>query len=301
MNESVESDALVMPSSSGRPVAGLLAADGELVVLRHEAELVDHLVDQELGVADLLDLHPAHHLPDDHLDVLVVDVDALQAVDLLDLVHQVALQLLLAADAQDVVRVDRAVHQRLAGPHALRLLHVDVGAARQLVLALLAVVARHEDLAVLLGDVAVLHDAVDLGDDGRLLRTARLEQLDHARQTARDVLGLGGLARDLGQHVAGRDLAAVLHHQVGAGRQQVLAAVLPFSSLISMRGCFFSSGDSMMTSADMPVFSSTCSCTVWPSMHVLEGDRAALFGEDRERVRVPLDQQLALLDLRRRP
>jgi hypothetical protein len=29
--------------------------------------------------------------------------------------------------------------------------------------------------------------------------------------------------------------------------------------------CFFSSGDSMMTWADMPVFSSTCSCTVWPS------------------------------------
>ena len=64
---------------------------------------------------DLLDLHPAHHLADDHLDVLVVDVHALQPVDLLDLVDQVALQLLLAAHAQDVVRVDRAVHQRLAG------------------------------------------------------------------------------------------------------------------------------------------------------------------------------------------
>ena len=33
-----------------------------------------------------------------------------------------------------------------------------------------------------------------------------------------------------------------------------------------MRGCFFSSGDSMMTSADIPVFSSTCSWTVWPSI-----------------------------------
>jgi len=42
--------------------------------------------------------------------------------------------------------------------------------------------------------------------------------------------------------------------------------VLPLSSLISTRGCFFSSGDSMMTSAAMPVFSSTCSCTVCPSM-----------------------------------
>ncbi len=44
-----------------------------------------------------------------------------------------------------------------------------------------------------------------------------------------------------------------------------LRTTLPFASRTSMRGCFFSSGDSMMTSADMPVFSSTCSCTVWPS------------------------------------
>ena len=33
-----------------------------------------------------------------------------------------------------------------------------------------------------------------------------------------------------------------------------------------MRGCFFSSEVSMMTDADIPVFSSTCSWTVWPSM-----------------------------------
>jgi hypothetical protein len=136
MNESVESDALVMPRSRGRPVAALLALR-HLVVLGAEAELVHHLVDQELGVPHVLDLHPAHHLPDDHLDVLVVDVDALEAVDLLDLVHQVALQLLLAPDLQDVVGVDGAVHERLAGLHPLRFLHVDVGAAGQLVLALL--------------------------------------------------------------------------------------------------------------------------------------------------------------------
>ena len=78
---------------------------------------------------------------DDDLDVLVVDVDALQPVDLLDLVDQVALQLLLAEHAQDVVRVARAVHQRLARAHALAFLHVDVHAARQRVLARLAVVA----------------------------------------------------------------------------------------------------------------------------------------------------------------
>jgi len=62
--------------------------------------------------AHVLDLHPAHHLPDNHFNVLVGDVDALQTVDFLDLVHQVRLQFFFAEDGQDVVRVERAIHQR---------------------------------------------------------------------------------------------------------------------------------------------------------------------------------------------
>ena len=118
--------------------------------------------EQELGVADVFDLHPAHHLADDHFEVLVVDVHALQPVDFLDFVHQVLLQFLFAEHGQNVVRVARTVHQRLAGLDALAFLHVDVNAARQRVFALLAVVADDVDLALALGDFAELHRAIDL-------------------------------------------------------------------------------------------------------------------------------------------
>ena len=47
-------------------------------------------------------------------------------------------------------------------------------------------------------------------DDRVLLGLAGLEELGHARQTAGDVLGLGGLARDLGDDVAGVDGVAVV-------------------------------------------------------------------------------------------
>ena len=73
------------------------------------------------------------------LDVLVVDADALQAVDLLDLVDEPGGELLLALDAQDVVRVRRAVLQRLAGAHAVARLHLDVLALGDQVLARLVV------------------------------------------------------------------------------------------------------------------------------------------------------------------
>ena len=145
----------MIPSSSGRPMAGWPPGRDHPLVLLLEPEPVDLLVDQEIGVADLLDLHAAHHLAHDDLDVLVVDRDVLRAVDLLDLVDEVALQLLLAEDREDVVRVDRSVDQRIAGPHPLALLDVDVRVARDQVLARLAVVARDDDLAHALVDRAV--------------------------------------------------------------------------------------------------------------------------------------------------
>ena len=142
MNDSVESDALVMPSSSGRPVAGLPPWHDDALVFLAEAELVDLLFEQERGIAHVFDLHPAHHLANDHFDVLVVDVHALQPVDFLDFVHQVSLQFLLPEHGQNVVRVERAVHQRFAGLHALAFLHVDVNAARHRVFLLRAVVGH---------------------------------------------------------------------------------------------------------------------------------------------------------------
>ena len=117
MNDSVESDALVMPSSSGSPWAGLLPLRHHALVLLLEHVLLDLLVDEEVGVAHVDDADAAQHLPHDRLDVLVVDLHALESVDLLHLVDQVLGQRLLAEHLEDVVRVGRAVHQRLAGPH----------------------------------------------------------------------------------------------------------------------------------------------------------------------------------------
>ena len=51
----------------------------------------------------------------------------------------------------------------------------------------------HGDLDEALGADAEADDALDLGDDGGVLGLAGLEELGHARQAARDVLGLGDL------------------------------------------------------------------------------------------------------------
>ena len=55
------------------------------------AESIDLFFHKKVGVADILDLNPAKHLADDDLDVLVVDIDALQAINFLDLVDEIIL------------------------------------------------------------------------------------------------------------------------------------------------------------------------------------------------------------------
>ena len=71
-------------------------------------------------------MHAAQHLANDHLDVLVVDLHALQAVDVLHFVDDVAREFLGAQQAQDVLRIGRAVDDGLALVHHLAFVHQDV-------------------------------------------------------------------------------------------------------------------------------------------------------------------------------
>src|SRR6185312_3361848 len=186
------------------------AADTIVLVL--EAEPIDLLFEQEFGVADFLDLHPAEHLTNNHLNVLVVDVHALQTIDLLNFVYEVFLQAVHTQDSKNVVRVQRTIHQSLTGSNAIAFLHVDVRTAGDIVLALFAVVADDDEFPFALGNRTELNDSVDFRHDRRLAGTTSFEQFHYARQTARDVLGLGRLARNLCNDVTRLDFFAVVHH-----------------------------------------------------------------------------------------
>src|SRR5260370_22391132 len=84
---------------------GAAAIGDDAVVFLAEAELVHLLFKEELRVANVLDLDPAHHLARDGFDVLIVDVNALEAVNLLNGVAQVRLRTLRAEVGQQVSHV----------------------------------------------------------------------------------------------------------------------------------------------------------------------------------------------------
>src|SRR6185436_1543224 len=281
----------------GHAVGGLAAPVHDLLVLFHEAEAIDLLVHQEVRVAHARDADAAEHLAADHLDVLVVDGHGLRAVNLLDLVHQVALQLLDAEHGQHVVRIDRTVDVRIARAHTLHLLHVHVHGAGNAVLVARTLVGLDDDAAHALHDRAVMHGSVELGDDGLVARMASLEQLDHARQTAGDVLGLRGGAGDLRQDVARVDLLPVMHHDVGAGREQVLALVA-FARLDDERGSALLGGrrfddDHLRETGDFV----RLLANVLALDDVLELHLAAELREHGRGERIPLHEHLTGLDV----
>src|SRR5712692_1156344 len=97
--------------------------------------LRDYLPRQQACVARGVDADLPHHLPDDHLDVLVVDVDTLRPVHLLDLVHEERLHRFLAEDMQQLLRRDGPFGDLLArlDEHLLAVSAVELGPDAHLV------------------------------------------------------------------------------------------------------------------------------------------------------------------------
>ena len=187
---------------------------------------IDLLAVDEGGIADADDLDLLHHLANDHADVLVVDLHALQPVYFLDFVYQVALQLVLAENLQNVVRVDAAVAQQLAGLDRIAVPHQQVLTHRDRVLVLIVERIDHADRTLAFRDALELHHAADLGEHRRRLGPACLEQLADPRQTTGDVARLDALLEQLGQHPAGGHRFAILDVQVRLPRQIVAGHLL---------------------------------------------------------------------------
>ena len=93
------------------------------------------LARDHVGLALIGNLDLLKHLTDNHLDVLVVDEHALQAVDFLDFVDQIGSEFLDTLDRQDVVRRGIAIDDKVALLDDVTILQMDVLAFRNKVLA----------------------------------------------------------------------------------------------------------------------------------------------------------------------
>src|SRR5690606_25895262 len=106
------------------------------------------LTSDEAGIARIDDIYTTQHLTHDYFNVLVVDLHTLQAVDVLHFVDDVAGQTLNPLQAQDIVRIRRAIDDHLALVHNLAVVHQHL---------------------LLFGDQRFMADTIEVGDDKTLL------------------------------------------------------------------------------------------------------------------------------------
>src|ERR1017187_2269036 len=285
------------PEEDGLGFRRLAARLLDPAVVGKEGRAVHLLAPEVLAVARVGDPDFAQHLADDDLDVLVVDGDALEAVHLLDLADQELVERGRPEYLQDLVRIRGALGQVLALVDDVARLHDDMLAGGDKVLLLLLGLLVLDDELALAADRALEgHDAVYAGHLGRLLGAPGLKQLGDAREAARDVLGLGGLAGGLGEEGAGRDRVALVDGDLGAdgdgvGREGLVPRVADLDLGIQVLLVLDDDG------RDAPRRLVELALDGDARDHVLEDEGAALLGEDRDVVRVPDREDRALGDL----
>ena len=161
-------------------------------------EDVHQLTGQHIRIPCILHLDLAEHLADDHLDVFVGDLHALEPIYALDFLEHVSLHPLDALDLQDVIGVDGAVGELVARLDHVPIPNPQLGAEGDQVLGGLPFLVGDGGLPLLsLGEG---HGAVNLGDHRQALGLTGLEDFHHTGKALGNIVRTGHAAGVEGTH-----------------------------------------------------------------------------------------------------
>ena len=220
-------------------------AGPHLGVLVLHLQHVGHGAGQQAGgVIGVLHTDLAHHLADNDLDVLIVDVHALLTVHLQDLLNEVVMHRRSATDPQHIVGIQCAVLQLAALLDDLAVPHLQTGVGHGVGPGI-AVVGGDDDVQqAALGGILEADLTGDLRQGGHLLGLAGLKQLLHSGKTLSDVAaghaaGMEGTHGQLGtgltDGLCGDDAHGLAgSHRLGGG--QVHAVALGADTAVGLAG-----------------------------------------------------------------
>src|SRR5690554_118531 len=285
-----------------------LAVSFHAVVFVQQLGTLDLLARNEAGIARIGDVHPAQHLTNNHFDVLVVDLYALQTIHVLHFIDDIAGQTLDTLQTQDVVRVGGAVDDHLALVHYLAVVHQHLFFLGNQELVADAFQVGNDQALLALGVLAERNRTRDIGKHAGVFRGTGFEQLGHARQTTGNVARLLRFLRNTRQNFTDRYLLAIAHrdqrtdrerdidHVVGAGDTDLFTALADQFDLrthhdlaATRLGRDDDQGGQAGYFVQLPGHR-------YALFDVLETDDTGVLGHDRTGERIPVGQPLASLD-----
>src|SRR5699024_9005296 len=125
---------------------------------------------QKFGVARILDFHSTQHLPNDDLDMLVVDTHTLQPVNILNFLDQIGGQFGNAAQAQNVMRHQFAFGDHFPTVDELAFKHTDLAPLGNQKIGVVAIHIDDLDALLALGAFTKAHGTGGFGENRRNLR-----------------------------------------------------------------------------------------------------------------------------------
>src|SRR5690606_34617931 len=120
----------------------------DIVVFFHEFDLVNNLLFKEASITRVINFNLTHHLSNDDFEVLVIDLNTLQAVNVLNFIDDVFLNGCRTFDGQNVGRSSCTVRQWSTGAYVIVFLNKDLLGERYEILLNLTGLGSNNDFAV---------------------------------------------------------------------------------------------------------------------------------------------------------
>ncbi len=243
--------------------------------------------------------------------MLIVDLNALQTVNVLYFVGDVTRYRVDATKTQNVVRCFWTVGNNVTTFYTFTFKHVELTPFwNHLLVRIAAIQRRDHQTALPFGLFTEGNDTADFSQDCRLFRTTCFEQVRNAWQTTGNILGTAGFLRNTRQGITRTDLYAifqlnnrftwqeVLSRHIGAWDQNVVAVSINdfqcWTQIFTTRGtfCRIQNHQGRETGQVVGLTSNRLAID-----HIGEANKARHFGDYRHGVRIPVRYGFAASNL----
>ena len=157
------------------------AVDQCFLINRHHFGAFYLFAGDEAGFARIDNVHAAQHLTDDDFDVFVGNLHALQSVNFLHLLNNIARQFFDAFQTQNVVRINRTVYDGFAAVYDLAVMHQNLFLFGNQGFVGYAVHVGNDEALFAFGFFTERHGTGYFGQHAGIFRDTGFKQFGHAR------------------------------------------------------------------------------------------------------------------------
>ena len=266
------------------------------VIFFHEVLLIYHLLFQEAGITRFINFNFTHHLTNDNLKVLIINLHTLQTVNILYLVYDIFLYSRRTFNGQDVGRSNRTIRQRSSGAYIVVLLNKNLLRKINQVLLHFTGLRCYNDLTVTTFNLTHGNFTIDFRNHSRVGRVTCLKQFCNTRQTTGDITSFTNSARNLHKDVTGLYRLIVFNNNVSTHREVISTyQVTIFCRNMSRRNfCLilrFDNDDFTQTGSFIRFY-----LISYVLNHTLELNLTGCFSNNNSVERVPFSNQFTLLN-----